>query len=271
MQDFLGYRGKRVIVTGCYSGIGQATAAALVAQGADVHGLDLRANDLPLASFGAIDLRDPASIEAGVAAIDGPIDALFNCAGIAPGPVPADVMAINFIGTRALTVLAVERMESGGAIVNVASNGGAGWASRLSLLQELIATGSFAQAADWYAQRVDTLPNAYSLSKEAIIVWTMAASADLIARGIRMNCTCPGAVQTPMLDEIALTTPAALIDIMAQPIGRRSTAAEQAGALLFLNSAAAAYLNGVVLPVDGGFIAARTTGKLDTPAELGRK
>lgn len=271
MQDLLCYRGKRVVVTGCYSGIGEATAAMLLDQGAQVHGLDLKPNDLPLASFGAIDLRDPASVEAGVRAIDGRIDALFNCAGIAPGPVPVDVMAINYFGTRALTDLVVARMDSGGAIVNVASNGGAGWTSRLPLLQELVATSSFADAVAWYAERVEALPNAYSLSKEAIIVWTMSASADLIARGIRMNCTCPGAVQTPMLDEIERTTPAALIDIMAQPIGRRSSAAEQAGALLFLNSAAATYLNGVVLPVDGGFIAARTTGKLDTPAELGRK
>lgn len=271
MQDFSSYVGKRVVVTGCYSGIGCATAARLIELGAVVHGLDLRPNALALASFAAIDLRDPRSITDGVDAIDGPIDALFNCAGIAPGPVPLDVMTINFVGTRALTERVLERMTAGGAIVNVASNGGAGWAARLPLLLEFVATASFDEAANWYAQRIDALPNAYSLSKEAIIVWTMTASSDLIRRGIRMNCTCPGAVQTPMLEEIERSTPPALIDIVAQPIGRRSSAEEQTGPLLFLNSEAASYVNGAVLPVDGGFIGARTTGKIDAPAEIGRR
>lgn len=271
MPDFLGYAGKRVVVTGCYSGIGRATAARLLAFGAEVHGLDLQPNDLALTSFAPVDLRDPASIAAGIGAIDGPVDALFNCAGVAPGPAPLDVMAINFIGTRALTELAVERMESGAAIVNIASNGGAGWPARLDLLKELVATGSFDDALAWYQQRIEALPNAYSLSKEAIIVWTMTASVDLIQRGIRMNCTCPGAVQTSMLVEIERTTPSERIDMMARPIGRRSTPEEQAEPLLFFGSPAAAYVNGVIMPVDGGFMAARMISAFDTPADIGRK
>jgi NAD(P)-dependent dehydrogenase (short-subunit alcohol dehydrogenase family) len=70
-----------------------------------------------------------------------------------------------------------------------------------------------------------------------------------------MNCTLPGAVQTPMLVEIEKASPKALIDQVAEPIGRRSSADEQAAALLFLNSPRASYINGVVLPVDGGFMA----------------
>ena len=82
MSDLLGYKGKRVIVSGCFSGMGEATARALLDLGAEVHGLDFKASALPLASFNQIDLRDPASIEAGVAAIGGTVDALFNCAGL---------------------------------------------------------------------------------------------------------------------------------------------------------------------------------------------
>ena len=66
----------------------------------------------------------------------------------------------------------------------------------------------------------------------------------------------PGAVQTPMLEEIEKTTPSAAIDVIAQPIGRRSSADEQAAALLFLGSPQASYINGAALPVDGGFMSA---------------
>lgn len=86
----------------------------------------------------------------------------------------------------------------------------------------------------------------------------MAWSAEIIARGIRLNCTSPGSVVTPMLDAIEEIVPTHLIKAVSEPIGRRSTAEEQAQVLLMLNSTRASYVNGVDLPVDGGFIAART-------------
>ena len=81
MSDILGYTSKRVIITGCFSGMGEAAAKLLIDLGAEVHGFDYKPSALPLASFTQVDLRDPASIEAGVAAVGGKIDALFNCAG----------------------------------------------------------------------------------------------------------------------------------------------------------------------------------------------
>ena len=71
MTDILGYKGKRVIVSGCFSGMGEATAKILLSLGAEVHGFDYKDVDLPLASFNKVDLRDAASIEAGVAAVGG--------------------------------------------------------------------------------------------------------------------------------------------------------------------------------------------------------
>lgn len=65
MSDLLGYKGKRVIVSGCFSGMGEATAMLLIDLGAEVHGLDFKPCGLPLASFNTIDLRDPTTIEAG--------------------------------------------------------------------------------------------------------------------------------------------------------------------------------------------------------------
>ena len=64
MKDILGYQNKRVVVSGCFSGMGEATARTLLDIGAEVHGLDYKDSALPLASFTRVDLRDPASIEA---------------------------------------------------------------------------------------------------------------------------------------------------------------------------------------------------------------
>lgn len=271
MDILSGYQGKRVVVTGCHSGIGHATAKLLVGAGAEVIGLDVKPVDLQLASYIPLDLRDPHSIAGASEAIRGSIDALFNCAGVAPGWAAADVMAVNFIGTRYLTERLSEAMIEGSSIVSVASNGGAGWIQHLTILGELTATGSFEEAVSWYDAHAAQAPNSYSFSKEAVIYWTLKTSGSLIRRGIRMNCTSPGAVQTPMLEEIEKVTPSAAIDVMAQPIGRRSNAVEQAWPLLFLNSDAASYVNGVVLPVDGGFLAATSIVPASLLSNIGRK
>ena len=252
------YAGKHCLVTGCHSGIGRAAAGLLIAAGARVHGLDWRACDLPLAHFTLVDLRDQASIDRAAAGIAGPVDALFNCAGLAPMHPPLDVMKANFIGLRHLTAAVLELMPPGGAIVSVGSNGGAAWRQRLPELLDFIATDSFAAAVRWCEAHAAPRANAYGFSKEALVVWTMQHCAATIARGVRLNCTSPGAVQTPMLEAIEQVTAAEKIDVVAQPIGRRSQAKEQAWALLMLNSTFASYINGVDVPVDGGFIASRT-------------
>jgi len=102
-MDFLGYENKRVIVSGCFSGMGEATARQLLDLGAEVHGLDFKESSLELASFTQVDLRDPATIDAAVAGIGGKVDALFNCAGLPQTAPPMDVMKVNYAGTRYLT------------------------------------------------------------------------------------------------------------------------------------------------------------------------
>ena len=247
--------GKRAIVTGCHSGIGHAVARQLLNGGAEVHGFDWKACDLDLAHFTPVDLRDRASIDAALSGQDAPVDMLFNCAGIPPGAPPIDVMKVNYIGTRHITDQLLPHMQPGSAIVNVGSTGGMGWPGHLVDLQALIEADDFDAGLDWCATHPDMVAEGYRFSKEAVIVWTMTQSAQLIQRGIRMNCTLPGAVQTPMLVEIEKVTPTAVIDQVAQPIGRRSFPDEQAEVLLFLNSPQAGYINGVALPVDGGFMA----------------
>ncbi|MBW8710724.1 MAG: SDR family NAD(P)-dependent oxidoreductase, partial [Mycobacterium sp.] len=79
------YDGKRVVVTGCASGIGEHVARQVTEFGAEVVGLDLRRPALQLKEFHEVDLSDPASIDRAIAAIEGPIDSLFNVAGVSSG------------------------------------------------------------------------------------------------------------------------------------------------------------------------------------------
>jgi NAD(P)-dependent dehydrogenase (short-subunit alcohol dehydrogenase family) len=265
MSDILGYQGKRVIVSGCFSGMGEATAKLLLDLGAEVHGLDFKASALPLASFNQIDLRDAASIEAGVAAIGGKVDALFNCAGLAGGGAfPAmDTFKVNFIGTRHLTDQVVPLMSEGGAIVSIASTGGLGWSRRIPVHMELLQTQGFQAALDWAEAHLDQVAEGYAFSKEAVIVWTQFMGAQLIKKGIRINCSLPSPTQTPMMATFHATSGKDIVDAAAEPLGRYTTAAEQAGPLVLLCSDLAGVVNGVVLPVDGGFMGGLATGQVD--------
>lgn len=268
-MDFLRYKNKRVIVSGCFSGMGEATARVLVDLGAEVHGIDYQATALPLASFHQVDLREPATIDAAIATIGGTVDALFNCAGL-PQTAPAlDVMKVNYAGTRHVTECVLPLMRAGSAIATISSTGGLGWSRRVPLLQELISTGTFEDAVQWCEQHLDDVKEGYTLSKEAIIVWTMQSSQRLIRQGIRINCTLPGPTQTPMMKHFEAATAASVLDTAMQPINRRSTPEEQAAALVFLNSEVASYVNGVAFPVDGGFMSGIAMGMIN-PGKMGK-
>jgi NAD(P)-dependent dehydrogenase (short-subunit alcohol dehydrogenase family) len=271
MTDILGYRGKRVIVTGCFSGMGAATARLLSDLGAEVHGLDYKPTALSLASFTEIDLRDPGSIEAGVAAIGGKVDALFNCAGLPQSFPPMDVMKVNFIGLRHLTEQVLPLMGPGGSIASIASTGGLGWSRRIPTNMEFVTTQGFPAAIDWCeAHRDDVIREGYSFSKENVIVWTQYMGAHLIKQGIRINCTLPSPTQTPMMATFHAASGKDVVDAAAEPMGRYSTPEEQAGGLVLLNSALASIVNGVVFPVDGGFMGGVATGQVDLSAMMRR-
>jgi NAD(P)-dependent dehydrogenase (short-subunit alcohol dehydrogenase family) len=269
VTDLLSYAGKRVIVSGCFSGMGEATARTLVSIGAEVHGIDYKQTALQLASFTNVDLRDPASIEAAVAKIGGSVDALFNCAGLPQTFPPLEVMKVNYLGTRHLTETVLPLMRKGGAIASISSTAGFGWSRRVPLIMELLAIQDYGAALKWCEAHLDVVNEGYTFSKELIIVWTMLISSKLIKQGIRINCTLPGPTETPMMKDFLAATAETVIDAATQPINRRSTPLEQAYPLIFLNSDIASYVNGVVLPADGGFMGGVTTGQVDLSAMMG--
>src|ERR1700694_5515906 len=116
------FDGRRVVVTGCASGIGADVARQLAELGAEVIGLDIRPPAVKISEFISLDLSDPASIEGAAASIGGHIDALFNIAGVSSGiGDPLRVVTINFLGTRQFTEALVPTMPPGSAIANVSS------------------------------------------------------------------------------------------------------------------------------------------------------
>jgi len=92
----------------------------------------------------------------------------------------------------------------------------------------------------------------------------------LIKQGIRINCTLPSPTETPMMSHFLKASGEAVVDAATQPSGRRSTPEEQAGGLVLLNSDLASFVNGVALPVDGGFMAGVATGQVDLSVMMSR-
>lgn len=263
VKDILGYAGKRCVVMGCFSGTGAALAQYLVDLGAEVHGADIKPSPVKLASFTEVDLKDPASIPTGVESIGGEVDALFNVSGL-PQTFPAeDVITVNFLGIRAWTEAWLPRMREGGAIVTVSSLSGMRWLNKLPITQEFIAMTNFAEARAWYTANRERAGDPYGLSKDAVNTWTQMSAPLLAGRGIRINCTMPSPIDTPMLNDFKQTTGEAVLSAFAKIKGRFSTAEEQALPLILLNSDAASFISGACLAVDAGLLAGLSTGVLD--------
>ncbi|BBZ29667.1 3-alpha-hydroxysteroid dehydrogenase [Mycolicibacterium madagascariense] len=266
--NLIGYAGRRVVVTGCASGIGAALVGQLVELGADVVGLDVRPPAFELTEFHAVDLSDPTSIDAAVAALDGRVDALFNVAGVSSGiGDPLLVVQIDFLGTRHLTEALIPRMPPGSAIVSVSSLAASGYAENQGEVASLLRTASFEDGVQWCHDHPDALADGgYRIAKEAVILHAMANAVPLGAKGIRINCTGPGVTATPILDQLRSRYGEDYLDGFPKPLGRVSNPAEQAAALIFLNSQAAGFVTGQVLWVDGGILAGRVAATMEGSA-----
>lgn len=266
MQDVLGYEGKNAVVTGAASGMGAATASLLVQLGAHVTAMDINPVEIDGAESVTVDLLDQASIATAVAAVDGPVDALFSVAGL-PGPPFSDLdtTTVNFIGARTLMEAFAQEMPAESAIVAVASNAGLGWQNEYESLLPLVQTAGFDEALAWIEANPGPMAGnmGYLYSKKLMNAWVWWRAPSLLAeRGIRLNVTNPGPTQTAMMPAFEGFAGKEMIDAFMGPSGRRSTAEEQAWPLLFVNSPRSSYVAGESIHVDAGFQAAQFTGQL---------
>jgi NAD(P)-dependent dehydrogenase (short-subunit alcohol dehydrogenase family) len=267
VTDPFRYDGLTVAVTGAATGMGHETVRLLLDAGAEVHALDILDVPLPVAASIRVDLGDPRAVDAAVASLPNRIDVLMNCAGIPGGTrfTPLEVMAVNFLGLRQLTEAVLPRIPRGGSVVHIASIAGGQWFNHVAELGELLATPDPTAGLAWCEAHRDLLGDGYFFSKEAVQFYTMARSVSSIKDGVRMNSICPGVTDTKIMPDFRQAMGEAAIDLTAQSgIGRLAEAAEMAPAMVFLGSqAAASYVNGVNLVIDGGFSAAAATGQVD--------
>jgi len=235
--------GKTALVTAAAQGIGRAAVLALAEAGARVIATDLNAAALDDLTSDrvtpqALDVLDPDAI-ARVFGTAGPIDILFNCAGVVHGGSVLEASDDDLDFAYALNVRAMARtcravlpgmIERGdGAIINMAS----------------------------VASSVKGVPNrfVYGVTKAAVIGLTKAVAADHVGQGVRCNAICPGTVETPSLNERLAaggdyeSTRAAFI--ARQPLGRMGKPEEIADLVVYL--AGATYTTGQIHNIDGGW------------------
>jgi NAD(P)-dependent dehydrogenase (short-subunit alcohol dehydrogenase family) len=265
MSNPFDYSDKRIVITGAFSGVGAACLEVLRDLGAaEVIALDIKKPEGPIHSFIETNMGDAASVAAAAAAIDGPIDVLFNNAGIAATRPVADVLAINWLGLRQLSESLLPQIKEGGAIVNTASIAGGQWPSHLAEVLECIAIEDRAELAAWCDAHKEIVGDGYAFSKECVQVYTMKSAKNSLACGVRTNSVCPAPIDTPLLPEFNETMSEKTINwTVDQCGGKIATPLDIAMTLVFLGSDASRYVNGVNLNVDSGFNAFMTTGQVD--------
>jgi 3-oxoacyl-[acyl-carrier protein] reductase len=222
------------IVTGGASGMGRATVEQLRARGVVVVSFDLDGDD-------PVDVADEAQVQRAVAVVrgeHGPVDILVNCAGLGAGGLPdADgyleswqrSLAVNLTGPMLMVRACIGDLVASGAgrIVNVASTEGLG------------------------AQR-NTGP--YTAAKHGLVGFTRSLAVDYGRAGVTANCVCPGATSTGMTSII----PESHKETFAKrniPVGRYATPDEIAYMIVALTELEASFVNGAIIPVDGGMTA----------------
>ncbi|HXV30656.1 MAG TPA: SDR family oxidoreductase [Sinorhizobium sp.] len=225
--------GKRALVTGAASGIGRAVAEALVEEGADVIGLDLRPNGNGFPVL-ACDLADEDSVVSSVAEAArrlGGLDIVVNNAGILEERPLAEtsaahvdrMFAVNVRGAILTTREALPHLPEGGRIINVTS--------------ELAYLGRGGASV-------------YCATKAALLGLTRSWARELSPR-ILVNAVAPGPTDTPLLAFDSLTDAQKVLET-ANPMGRIGRPEEVAAAVVFLAGPGASFFTGQCLGANGG-------------------
>src|SRR5689334_8213545 len=155
-------------------------------------------------------------------------------------------------------------MPPGSAIAFVSSLAASAYRENAAVTSGLVDTATMAEGVEWCERNPQPVKDGggYRLAKEALILYGMANVGRLGAEGIRINCTAPGVTDTPILDQLRSAYGQEFLDSFTTPLGRAADSEEQASVLLFLNSAAARYITGQVIFVDGGSVAERVFGDI---------
>jgi NAD(P)-dependent dehydrogenase (short-subunit alcohol dehydrogenase family) len=241
--------GRRALVTGGASGIGEATCRALTAAGATVTIVDVQraradalAAQLPGATVMVFDIADEASANTALAKVQ-PLDILINNAGISlVGSIEETAAAdfdrlyrVNVTGTYLVTrALLPELLASGGTVVNIGSVAGL-----VGLKRRF----------------------AYCATKGAVVAMTRQLAVEYAGR-VRVNCICPGTVDTPFVEGYlekyhSHEKEKVRAELnLRQPMGRLGRPEEIANLVLYLCSDEAAFVTGSVVTIDGGWTAA---------------
>jgi len=257
MFEAFRYDGKRALVVGGASGMGAAAAALLLEAGADVIIMDHAEITLDGVKSLHVNLADKHSIDVAIDQVEGPVDALFPCAGVADGT--PGIERINFIGHRHLIdgLLADGRLGRGSAIGFISSAAGLGWESNLERLQELLATPDFDTAVAWVSVNGGA---DYMSTKQAVCAYVAMQAYPMAKRGIRINALCPGPTDTPLAQANRELWLSFADDYRAEIGAEPFTPMEQAYPLVFLCSDAARSISGITLVTDLGYFASGVTG-----------
>jgi NAD(P)-dependent dehydrogenase (short-subunit alcohol dehydrogenase family) len=239
---------KVVLITGGTSGMGLATARRFTAEGAYVVitgrnrlKVDATAAELGERALGLVaDAADLAQIDAMVEAVEnrhGTLDVIFANAGIGTFKPFAEITEDDFDRSVGVNVKGV-------------------FFTIQKALPLLTDGGSIVINASWTMHRGNGILTLYSATKAAAHNLARTLAPELAARGIRVNSISPGFIDTPMYPEAALDAEeaeAVTSQVVANRFGRPD---EVAGAVAFLASAEASYINGQDLIIDGGLVAA---------------
>ncbi len=254
----------KFIVTGGASGLGEALVQRLSEHEVWVLDRNAPAQLAGKHHYLAIDLADPASIDSVVTAIDEEIDGLANVAGIAAAPQPETVLAVNFLGLRQLTGQLVPQLAPKARIVNVSSIAGRDWQAKYERLLPLLETSTFAEGLAWCTANQDVLArDPYTFSKRLVTAHTLRAAREGLAGNYTINCVSPGPIETPLYPQFESLMGKAQSDWSKAQTGRAASPGDIAEVVDLLLTGEATWLNGVDIPVDGGYTAGLASGWVD--------
>ena len=268
MFDLFRYDGKRAVVVGAASGMGNAAARLLVDAGAEVVAMDHTQIEIDgVTTTITVNLADKSSIEAAVTECGGPVDALLSCAGVADGT--PGLEKINFLGHRHMIELMLEAgmLANGSAIGFISSAAGAGWArdDNMAWINEYLAIEDMDEASEW---AIDNAKADYFSSKLTVCMYVAREAYALLQHGVRINATMPGPTDTPLAQANKEMWLGFGADYRGDLGIEASTPEEQAYPLVFLCSEAAKAITGITLTSDQGYFSSGITGSYPAATDI---